>query len=399
MVPERAPPSARDPYGEGWWPVVRAGWRDRLSGDRGRANARHGFLRPPSSPGKVAWIRAGSSAESLRLGAELAAALRDRRLDLRIAFTYEHAPGGVAAERIQGLRRFGHGYAPSDREAAVRRVLSRLRPFALVWAGAPIRRQLLRAASAERDGQGRGLHLVALGADPCPDPAVATDAIEAVYPVDAEQAQRWRAHGYSGAIAEPADPFARFVEAQVEPTLVSLLTGPRSERMLAWWWHGGDPARRQAAVTAFLGSPLAARGVLLMSPEAPGAHQAVSTWQREPLPAGTVLSVDEPRWYAAVAGAAAAGHLDSATRLVAWQALAGGMPLSAEPSALARLPVLEPLCEPIAPVAAVLEQWAQWSASAFEARVRADACRRRLYDERRRAEQVHQAMLQRMFDW
>jgi len=57
--------------------------------ERARLAARHGHLKKPAPRGKLAWIIAGDSADSVLLACGLAQALRERRLDLQLAVTVE----------------------------------------------------------------------------------------------------------------------------------------------------------------------------------------------------------------------------------------------------------------------------------------------------------------------
>lgn len=382
--------SARAPgdYGAAWWPVWRANWRDRRSGLRASALARKGYLRPPQGEGKVVWIKAGRSRDSVRLACELLGALRERRLDIRIALTFEHDYADIIEPRVKGLRKIGLGYGPSDRPVAVRRVMSRLNPLGLILVDTVPHANLLRAAQAA------GSHVIAFNTAPAPV------ALEAAYPRDAAQAEAWRTGGRSVALAEAADPLALFAEAQVDTTLRSL-AGAGREGLNLWWWHDDAGATIADAIARWRDAALAQTGMLFVSGHVePGvASEALSirAWDRAPLPAGQVVVVDDPRWYAAVASAAAGGYLDTHERATLWQALAGGCALLTGGATRALCPAL-----PLAAAEttdAVWQDWATLQDEPANARRRGDAGRRFFWEERRRVQGAIDDFLTRVFNW
>ena len=339
------------------------------------------------------WLRAGGTRASVRLGVELLAAIRERRLDLRIALTFEEDYADLLEERVRGLQKIGLGYGPADTPRAARRAVGRLGPFALVLVDTPPDGHVLREAAA------LGSHLVAFNTPPTPVP------VEAAYPVDEAQARAWHHQGVADYVAPAADPLSLFAEAAADTTLRSLVAGERDLQL--WWWHG--PSRSlPALLSAWRSHPLAADGVLcasLTDPEpAPiaarlGHDLAVSTWRREALAAGTVLLVDDARWLAAAVSASTAGHLEDTGRDAFWQALAGGSALSVDPRVAQRYPSVAGIAPERSGVGEVLALWQQLREAPLEARRIGDACRRRFWQERRRVGQVRDEFLQRVFDW
>ncbi len=374
-------------YDSRWWPALRADLRDRRHGERARANARRGYLLPPRGEGKLIWFKAGAAPESVLLACELLGALRERRIDVRLALTFEHDYADIIEPRVRGLRKIGLGYGPGDRPAAVRRVMQRLSPFGLILVDTQPHPHLLRAAAQA------GTRLVAFNTPP------GEVEVEAAYPSDDLQAQAWRDASMARHIADPADPLALFVEAQADTTLRSLAAAGQDALKL-WWWHGPG-ASLEAFVGRWRASPLAADGVLFVSsddsPAWAGADLNISRWQRGPLPAGQVVAVDDPRWVAAIASAIDAGHLETATRRTAWQALAGNSAISF--GALRPVAVADVGLPMLTDAEAVLHEWQVLHADPVEARRRGDAGRRRFWEERRRAQKVMDEFLQRAFDW
>ena len=213
-------------YGSRRLAVWRQNLRDRRAGLGARANARMGYLRPPMGEGgKVIWIKGGGSRDSVRLAVELMGAIRQKRLDVRLALTFEADYADILEPRVAGLRKIGLGYGPCDIPRVVRRTLDRLQPLAIVLVDTELHPNLLREAGR------RGIHLAAYSTPPGEVP------LEAAYPLDEAQAEAWRASGLAVHLASPADPLSLFVETQVDTTLKSLVARGEEGREL-WWWHG-----------------------------------------------------------------------------------------------------------------------------------------------------------------
>ncbi len=392
---------AETAYGNRWQSLWWAGLRDRLNGERARAHARWGRVRPPPGRGRVIWVKTGASRESVLLGAELLGAIRQRRLDVRLVLTFEAEHAEVTEPRLKGMSKVGIGYGPCDAPRAVRRVLSRLDPFALILAASPPRPNLMVLAGE------RVPHRVAF--DTVPPSA---GEVEIVYPVDEDQAEAWRACGRAREVAAPADPLTLLAEAQVEPVLRSL-AGTGEERAL-WWAHGLDPASAGALVTRWRGGGLAGDGVLFISPggepgtgpldaavRAAGAEPvAISRWDRGRLAPGTIVLVDDRRWLPAITAGAQGGYLAEADRSALWQGLAAGVALLAAPEVIARVPrAAGEVLEAAADADTALARWAAYREEVGLARRRGDAARRTFWEARRRSAEMVDGFLQRVFDW
>lgn len=389
-----APASNPSPgYGDGRLSVWRASWRDRLSGDRARANARLGYLRSPVGDGKVLWIKSGGSRASVRLGLELLGAIRDKRLDLRIALTFEQDYRDLIEPRVRGLRKIGLGYGPADLPAIARRTLKRLSPLGLILADAHPSPNLLASAAS------RSVRLIAFNTEPNSVP------VEAAYPRDAAQHERWARSGLAGHLAPAADPFSLFTESQVDVTLKTLVRAGRELEL--WWWLG--PRRELAAfASAWRGSALAESGVLFVSDleelderktSPVGVDLRISAWDRRGLAAGSVVWVDTPSWQPAVSSAALAAHCTGLDRAQLWDCLTGGPAVSASEPVRASFPALAGCAEPIDSAEGILTYWMRLASEPIRARQAGDRCRRAVWDERRRVQTVLPELLQRVFDW
>lgn len=368
------------------------GMQDRLQGEHARANARWGYLRPPAGRGKLIWIRAGATRTSVRVAVELLRAIRERRLDVRLVLTFERDYPGLLEERVAGLRKIGLGYGPCDAPSAVRRAFQRLDPFALICVDhAP-------APNSLREAQRRQIHTVAYLTEP------AATRIEAAFPLDAEQAERWRAAGTAAHLAPPVDPVAQLVEAQIEPSFRALVRGG-AQPTLGWAHLSGadqlqDLARQWRNWSARPDSILfVSLDESAMFPTVHGAGmQRISAWQREPIAPGTLVLVDEPRWSPALAVSADAIYLAGTDRYECWQALAGGMPVCFASAATRPAGASAELPVDVSP-GQFLSCWSEFLDAPMRARGLGDAGRRRFWDERRRSAEVVEDLLQRVYDW
>lgn len=390
-------------YGAKLVPLLLASWKDRLGGRSARANARWGWIRRPAGEGrKVIWFRAGGDPDSVRLGVELLGAVRQKRLDARLALTFEWDYPEILEERVRGMRQIGLGYGPADRPAVVRRVLKRLDPAGVVVVGTSIPPHLLQGLRE------RGIPMIAFNTPPDSDPW----GIEAVFPTTPSERERWKATGFAGGLGFAADPMALFALSQSDTTLVALVSQNSEETLSVWWWHGCDPARAQAFAEAWSQSSAAQAGVLFVSfaqgGRAPspgrrwrGGLQAISQWRRSALPPGTVMFADDHHWLAAIASAASGIHVDCRDRVAFWQAMAGGSPLSLSPDAADERTQggdTAPDVRAGSPTE-ILEHWTAWQMDPLSARQRGDAWRRRFWDERRGVQRSVDDFVNRVYEW
>lgn len=363
--------------------------RDRLRGNAARANARWGFLSAPPGPGRLIWIKAGADDDSLLLGAELTRAIRRKRLDVRLAFTFER-DSPLIASYVQGLKGVGVGYGPIERRSAIARVVSRFAPLGVVFAGVapgPIFGETLAA---------RGVHGVVVAAAPRRD-----GRIGAAYPANPGQAHAWESAHAASTIAPPADPLALLVEAQIDPNFKTLVAGGRDVHL--WWLQGMSATTAVEPWNAF---PLRERSILFVSGASggtgSGAFARMSEWRRGPIAPGTVMVIDDPRWHPAIAASATAVHLIQPSRAVFWQALSGGCPVTlGDAGARTYLnDAVDPDALPVvADLASVFARWQQDAEQVIVARRRGDALRRVFWQERRRAGERSDQLLRHVYDW
>ncbi|MDA8363640.1 MAG: hypothetical protein M0Z84_07425 [Gammaproteobacteria bacterium] len=375
-----------------WW----YGLRDRLRGDRGRANARWGHVRAPAGGGRLVWIETGAEEAGVRLGAGVLRALRESRHDLRLVLSFEREFPQLLERALVGLERTGFGYGPSDSARAVRRVLRTFAPLGVLMVArrpAPILSAALEAA---------GIRCVAVHT-----PAAVAGRFQAAYPADRAQAEAWQQCGRADYIAPRADLTTLLVEAQVDPNFRSALCGGLD--LAVWCLLGASPQRFPEIDAWWRDSGLGRRGLLLVGSAAPAAAPPgwlrISAWNRTVLGGGRVVLVDDSRWLPAVAASSDAIHLLEADAWTFWQTLAGGRPVSVPDHAavLGRLDADATAAARVfeeVPTLAQLERfWTAMRGDPIGGRRRGDGLRRLFWGERRRAADVNRELLARVFAW
>ncbi|MHB1567078.1 MAG: glycosyltransferase N-terminal domain-containing protein [Acidiferrobacter sp.] len=361
-------------YEGGWVAAVVADGQDRLRGERGRANARWGFLRPPGGDGRVVWIKADGDEIASWLSGALAQAVLDRRQDVRVVVTFEHEYGRVV-ERLADLPRTGYGYGPADRPRAVARVLRRFAPAGVIAVGRALRTRL-----------GKTLHdrkipaIVVHGPPP-------GDAAFTGFPNSASEAQAWGTQAAAtGALA------SMIVEAQVEPQF----SGVAGAHARALWWIADVAALAvPALVAAWRASPLSGTDILFIG-GAPGVP-SLAAWDRRPFRAGSVVAVDDRRYWPALAASATAIHVDHPGEMLLWQVLAGGNVVSVSPDT--GLDLLSPPPLPRVAIDKLLDYWQGLAAAPLATRGLADPIRRFFWGERRRAQAAVAVLLEQVYQW
>jgi len=374
--------SKLDPYGACLPVLWYHGLRDRMAGNRAKANARWGWLRPPDVQGKVVWVAAGASRDSVRLGVELVQAIRAKRLDIRLVLTFEEDYPELL-KPLEALNKTGWGYGPGDHPMAVKRVLARFEPLGIVFAGVTPRPNLARACTQRP-------HTLIVAAN-----APATGAFEQIYPVGEAQEK-----SNSGQPQAPAvDFFSMLTEAQVDPNFKSLVNHG-VERHL-WWLHSDDAD--YAAGFAAGWREKFPDSVLFVSGDAVAGFKdhslKISHWQRTMVESGSVVLMDDAKWLPAIAAACTAMHLHSLTLTVMWQAMAGGCAVSCHDASHLPKADLSISISEFSDRDTVLTHWLEYRDNPILARSRGDDARRQFWQERRLAAEINDELLQRIFEW
>ncbi|MDA8191093.1 glycosyltransferase N-terminal domain-containing protein [Acidiferrobacter thiooxydans] len=346
--------------------------RDRLSGNTARANARLGLLRPPPARARLIWIKSDAREVNGRLAAEIAGTVRERSADRPIVVTFEYEHQAMLA-RLRAIANLGFAYGPADRRAATRRILERLRPAYVVALGEAMRPHLAAG-------------LKAAGVPCCivhGRPGAAAEGCMG-FPQTASEQQAWRGRAHCAA------PFyARLAVAQVEPVFQGL-AGAHARAL--FWVTDASPAIAARLAQAWQASPGGTQDILFLGCPTAGAKR-LSAWNedRRPLAPGSVVWVDEERFWPALAASCTAIHLMMPPEPLLWAALAGGRVVSAAHVAGLDLPGAAPLAEVAS--TELVTYWAWLLANPGAARVAADALRRYFWQERRAAGEAAEALV------
>ncbi len=377
-------------YGTGLWEIGREDLRDSLRGRSVRVYARHGLLKPPSGSGKLIWVKAGGSRESVLVATDLLHAIRSKRLDVRLALTFERDYPRLVRKRLRGIAKAGLGYGPCDVSRVVQRVLDRLEPLGVIIVRHAPPNNLMRAIKK------RGIHSVAINVEPSHVP------LETVYPVSRDQVAAWRKES-EGVIAAPADLLTLLVEAQVDPTFRSVATGGEGN---VWWFQTRRWSQAMEMIQAWRswGVPedllfVGNGDAQWRSAAARGLGASLYLWDRKRFSAGSVVFVDDRKWLPALTASCDATYLASPTDLEFWQAVAGGGVVSAAPGALFDRSDAAGLIDRVPTVGELLGRWRYYARDVVARRRRGDALRRFFWEERRRAADVADDLLNRIYEW
>jgi len=406
----------RAAYGSHLFDILFHDVKDRLTGKSHRANARWGFVRPPAEQGRVIWIRAGQSRLSVLMAVNVLCAIREKRLDVRLVLTYEQEYLDILEEPLRDLKKTAYGYGCCDRAGAIRRLLGRLNPCAvIVVADLPGVNWLQCLADYQyiEPQQSRLL--------PVPMVALQTDfppegiAWQVYYP--------WKQSEYDGlasqvtSVSKPVDMVTLVTPAQVEPTLAKVVMGHNTGKL--WWADVDHIDSAHALLNKWQDSRLMDDSILclsldesdgqglaalanytLSSPSGTSKIIFISQWQRAALTPGSVLILDQWRWLPAVAVSVAATHLMNSCRLKYWQALASGAALTLAPQANSfaeRNTALS--CPSITDFDQLLAYWCRLHEAPFTGRTVADDNRKIFWSMRRHASQQMSDFLERVFYW
>jgi len=311
-----------DPCGKFLPALVYHDLRDRLRGHRQRARARWGAVHRPNAPGKLVWIAAGESVDSVRLGVELARAVHARRLDVSIMLTFEqHYPELLLP--LGGSNRIAFDYAPADYAGCMHSVWRRLLPFAVILAGTSPRQNMIRLCQACR-------HAILVA-----PPASVSGRYERIYPAHAT--------AHEGANIAPAADLRVLMLPMRTGSDIGRLADASAGRGL-FLWHGRDVRVAKRLFALFRGH--LANAIMLVSgpicdelaSESPQQTLRLSTSGDAPLVPEKLVLVDDPALLSVVAADVWAAHWTCEEPDALWQALSAGARVTAPPDVLPYAP-------------------------------------------------------------
>lgn len=350
----------RDPFGSHWLGLWLADRHDRQTKLSSRRVARRGWLKPLGEQGKVVWVMAGATRDSVHQAIELLRAIRARRLDIRLVLTFEHEYADLLTA-LDDCDKTGWGYAPADQPKALQRAMHRLNPYGLIVVNTHIRPNLHRLL------------------DQHPRVLATYTSVTPEF-----------CHEHIG---NHADLQTILTQAQVDPNFKSLMN-QGMERHL-WWLHDDDPARSSRIAHDWLNRY--PQDVILVSGAAPIAeHQPISQWNRQPPAGGQILWLDEDKWLPAVAASVTGAHFSQHDTTLLWQAMACGAAISLSAPALS-LPGITH--GQLTTDRSAINCWEKWRSQPIAARQAGDLARRLFWQQRRLAETDVHTLVERVFEW
>ena len=371
-----------DPCGKFLPALVYHDLRDRLCGHRDRARARWGAIDRPPAPGKLIWVAAGSSRESVRLAVELCRAILARRLDVGMTLTFEREYPDLLSPLTQATR-IACTYAPADYAASMNAVWRRLLPFAIVLAGVTPRQNMIRLCRASR-------HAVLVA-----PPDSISGRYERIYP----------SHGtvHDGANIAPAVDLSVLLVPGRAGSDVGRVAEASAGRGL-FLYHGADVAAVKRIFALFRGH--LPEDVMLVSGPAcdelrqyAGETVRLSTWAGAPLTNEKLVLVDDTAWLSSVAADITAVHFELAEWDLAWQSLAAGACLSSVETALPSAPLARAVILEHTDENTLVANWARVSRDAELRDVQRAASRNAYANERDAAYQTITELLDRVCAW
>lgn len=368
--------------------IIRQDIRDRLSGEKARANARWGWVSPPPGNSKLIWLRAGASRDSVLLAAGLLAAIRQKRLDARLVLTYEQEYPDILAQFLAGVNKMGFGYACANHVKTESTMLARLQPFAIIFCGAAANSGIARALEKRtvphlidfQTSNSLGLP-VELGIPRCRD-------------VDSDQCYEAMTLLMQ---AQVDKQFSVTLNGQTERNLflLNLAIETDIEPFLKQWLDSSLAESARLCLNPLDYSPRAITKLQKSVNRAGLQSMLLSEWDRTPIGDKMICILDEWRWYAATASSSLAIHLEQADDAQFWQSMASASLITG--SDVTALPIN--LALPRVSLSELPKFWVESSQNPFQCRKTGDENRRVFWDYRRQAQQAVDDLLQKVFDW
>lgn len=381
MALTAAPDSLLDPCGRFLPALLYHDLRDRLGGRHDRARARWGAIERPNSHGKLLWIAAAGSRESVRLAVELARILAARRPDISVTLTFETEYPDLLAS-LESNPRIVSSYAPADYVGSMHSVWRRLLPFGVILAGMTPRQNLVRVCGA--------CHHALLVAPP----GFAVGRYERIYP-----GHRQTFEGRN--VAAPADlDVLMLPAASADDTRLSGMLAART----AFLWHGADQAAAKRVFALFRGRlpqsvMLAAGPVVTALARHNTETVALSGWPGQPVPPDKLVLLDSPGAFAGLGPGIVGAHFETPERTLLWQSLAQSAAISASATEWIEAPSARAATDIQPDANALIDAWRTLDGDASARAVAARRSRDAFETERALAEKSMTDLVARVAAW
>ena len=380
--------------------------KDRLQGNKAKANARLGLVRPPEGTGKVIWLVAGETYSSVLMAAALLAAIREKRKDVRLVLTYEQEYQDIIVEHMSGLSKIGFGYHCGDSQYAANQMLTRLSPMSVIIVGTQPKKTFLHVLD-----KNTSIHKLLFQTNRNYENICKTKhAFEACYP---------DIINYSGtknksceAEYPPMSILTRLVQSQVDQQLGSMLCGEESDAL--FHVHNLKPDCFNDLLSSWRSSSKLANSLLAISiynltdtdldklkaSIIASGFEAVklSDWNQQPLESHQIVIADDNKWYAALCASSKATHVFNTEDFYLWQSLASGAVVTVDNTLAEKLTFFSEI-DSIETLDSLTQSWCDLLEDTLLQRKKSDALRKHFWEHRRQAESQMHEFLQRVYDW
>jgi len=375
--------------------------KERFFGNKNRANALLGFVKPPAENGKVIWLVAHKSRYSVLLAVTLLAAIRQKRKDVRLVLTYQSEYPDLIVEHLSGLKKIGFGYSCADHPLAVRRMYLNLSPYAVIHIAHEPHKSHLETLKQLNAGN--------LIAYQFPTYAQIGNGFRysACYPVEEKPGQT--EDDNCDEISPAFNVLSRLVHTNIDKQLSSLLCGSRfkglfhihnsiNDHDLIPLWRDNVVAKDYLLVLSYDIVVQDQLAQLLTSIESAGLRPVLlSKWDKNVVSEDSVIVADDSKWFVALCASSISTHMMETEQIQVWQSLAVGSSVSRAEQI--KLPMsFENVVPEITSYPMLLEYWQKLDESSAVQRKTNDELRKVFWSARRLAEEQSNHLLNRVYD-
>lgn len=347
--------------------IIKILWQDFQDvNNKARRLARWGFVHLPyQNFDKVIWLKAGSDFYSVYLATELLGALHQSNYNVLLTFEQDYPT--LFSEKLKGLSNIAIGYGPCSHDFAIKRFLKRINPKTILLINSYPYKNLLKNLQHQ--------NVIAIDIPYHKNYQI----YKRIYTINEAQYNSWHAHPN---LAPFCDPTALFAKAQLEPHFLSLINAGQQPALQLFLYYSEHIENVENLFALWQQSELCKQAVLVIYSQniITIPHIKISQWQRNALVAGDIIYCDDKSWLATIAASCQGIYVDKINYSNWWQLLASGCEIIIkEDNAFG-------LFKKIANISDIFSHWLYQDI--FIARNIADQARKRLWQERRRVEEM-----------
>lgn len=378
--------------------------RDRFTGNKSRANARLGLVRPPEGTGKLIWLVADDTFDSVLMASALLAAISEKRLDVRLVLTYQAEYQDVIIEHMSGLKKIGFGFGCGDNKFAAQKMLKRLSPFAIIFVGSEPQKTLMHALEKKPS-----IHKIAFQFRPKQQAESAF--YEACYPESiSKNTINTQTCDYTSG---PFNVLTRLVQSQVDKQLGSMLCGEAVNGL--FHVHNIDEKNIGDMLSLWSKSDISKQSLLALTFTNVNFNEIsslknqiikfgytpvlLSQWKQNPVSVNEIIIADDEKWYAALCTSSVSTHLFKTSAFYFWQAVSSGAVVTLDEVNNAIADSFEDVLYRANTFVDVISYWSELTNKPLLQRNTSDVIRKIFWSERRESEKQVNELLQRVYDW